>query len=444
MKKNKKKKDEKVQTDVKKERSENNFLGNAESVRSSAQNSNERECISPKSIFNESAPDSHEKFSYKKVLILVAFAIVLYWGLNHVSLIFHYIGVFFGLISPLLAGGAIAFVINTILVPIEKLWALCFGKIKNKTALKILQKLKRIVCLVLSTLFVFGIVCGLLFIVLPEIIITIKQFVDLIPSLFLKFETHIAEISEFLERYNIILPEINFNADKIIDFLNTLLSENGQRMIDATVGITASFFSSVFNSILSLVFAFYVLAQKEKLAQKLCTIIYAIIKKERADKLVKISTLSNNAFTKFITGQVIEAFIIGVLCFLGMKFFGMPYAAVVSVIIGTTALIPIFGAFIGAGLGAFLILSVDLMQAVWFIVFIIVLQQIESNIIYPRVVGQSIGLPGILVLTAVTVGGAMFGLVGIILGIPVCSVLYLIFNEFVSKRIEEKKSKNNS
>lgn len=444
MKKNKKKKDEKIQTDVKEERPESNSSGNTESVRSSVQNSNERERILPKSIFIESDPDSHEKFSYKKVLILVAFAIVLYWGLNHMSLIFHYIGVFFSLISPLLAGGAIAFVINTVLVPIEKLWAFCFGKIKNEKALKVLQKLKRVVCLVLSTLFVFGIVCGLLFIVLPEIIITIKQFVDLIPSLFSKAETHVAEISEFLERYNVILPEINFNTDKIIDFFNTLLSENGQNMIDATVGITTSFFSSVFNSILSLVFAFYVLAQKEKLAQKLCTIIYAVIKKERADKIVKMATLTNNAFTKFVTGQVIEAVVIGVLCFLGMKIFGMPYAAVVSVIIGTTALIPIFGAFIGAGLGAVLILSVDFMQAVWFIVFIVVLQQIESNIIYPRVVGKSIGLPGILVLTAVTVGGAMFGFVGIILGVPVCSVLYCIFNEFVSKRIEEKNAENNS
>lgn len=443
MKKNKKI-SEKAQTDVKEERPESNSASNAESVQNSEQKSNERERFSPKSIFYESDPDSHEKFSYKKVLILVAFAIVLYWGLNHMSLLFHYIGVFFGLVSPLLIGGAIAFVINIVLVPTEKLWELCFGKVKKQNALKIIKRLKRIVCLVLSTLFVFGILCGLLFIVLPEIIVTIKQFVDLIPSLFSKAEVHVAEISQFLERYNIILPEIKFDTDKVIEFLNAMLSENGQRMIDATVGITTSFFSSVFNAILSLVFAFYVLAQKEKLAQKLCKIIYAVIKKERADKIVKMATLSNNAFTKFVTGQVIEAVIIGVLCFAGMKIFAMPYAAVVSVIIGTTALIPIFGAFIGAGLGAVLILSVDFMKAVWFIVFIVVLQQIESNIIYPRVVGKSIGLPGILVLTAVTVGGAVFGFAGIILGVPVCSVLYCIFNEFVEKRIEEKNTENNS
>ncbi|MGN1319588.1 MAG: AI-2E family transporter, partial [Acutalibacteraceae bacterium] len=167
-------------------------------------------------------------------------------------------------------------------------------------------------------------------------------------------------------------------------------------------------------------------------------IVRALFKPDNAKKLIDFTAMTNDIFTKFVTGQLTEACIIGSLCFIGMLIFGMPYAGIISVLIGFTALIPIFGAFIGTGIGAFLILLENPLKAFWFVVFIIVLQQLEGNLIYPRVVGKSVGLPGIWVLTAVTIGGGLFGVLGMLFSVPVCSVLYVLFRKFVNKRVKDE------
>ena len=186
------------------------------------------------------------------------------------------------------------------------------------------------------------------------------------------------------------------------------------------------------------VFAFYLLAQKEKLGRQVKKASNAILKPKPAQNLTNVTKLTNSVFTKFITGQFTDACIIGVLCFIGMLIFRMPYAAIISVLIGFTALIPIFGAFIGAGVGAFLILLESPVKAFWFIVFIIILQQIEGNLIYPKVVGKSVGLPGIWVLVAVTVGGSLAGVLGMLFSVPVSTVLYVLFKEFVNNKTKEQ------
>ena len=178
-------------------------------------------------------------------------------------------------------------------------------------------------------------------------------------------------------------------------------------------------------------------AQKEGFGRQAKKSALAIFGAERAKKIVSFADFTNNVFTKFVTGQLTEACIIGVLCFVGMSIFRMPYAGIVSILVGFTALIPIFGAFIGTGIGAFLILLENPIKAFWFIVFIIVLQQLEGNLIYPRVVGKSVGLPGIWVLAAVTIGGGLFGVVGMLFSVPVCSVMYVLFREFVNKKNKE-------
>ena len=274
--------------------------------------------------------------------------------------------------------------------------------------------------------------------IVPELKNTFLTLADKLPAFIEKLQAWFNELSEFLANYNVTLPEIKFEADKILDFANSFITNSGQAVLDKTVGITTSIFSAVFNVVLAFVFAFYVLGQKEKLGKKLRQILYATMKEKKADTVIKVASLSNTTFMKFVTGQLVEAFVIGILCFIGMLIFRMPYAAVISVLVGVTALIPMFGAFIGTALGAILILSVDFMTSVWFIVFLIILQQVETNLIYPRVVGKQIGLPGILVLASVTLGGGMFGFIGILLGVPVCSVLYSVFNEFVAMRLENK------
>ena len=153
-----------------------------------------------------------------------------------------------------------------------------------------------------------------------------------------------------------------------------------------------------------------------------------------AKKVIEFTNLTNKVFTKFVTGQLTEACIIGTLCLVGMLIFGMPYAVIISVLIGFTALIPIFGAFIGTAIGAFLILLESPIKALWFVIFIIVLQQLEGNLIYPKVVGKSVGLPGIWVLSAVTIGGGMFGIIGMLFSVPICSIVYVIFRRYVNRK----------
>ena len=213
--------------------------------------------------------------------------------------------------------------------------------------------------------------------------------------------------------------------------------------IDTTVNITTSIVAAMVDIVLGIVFAVYLLSQKEKLGKQAKKSTRAILGDERSKRFLDITSLANKVFTKFVTGQVTEACIIGVLCFIGMLIFRMPYAAIISVLVGFTALIPIFGAFIGTGIGAFLILLESPIKAIWFVLFIIVLQQLEGNLIYPRVVGKSVGLPPIWVLAAVTIGGGLFGIPGMLFGVPVCSVMYVLFKEFVNKQNNQKVKQEN-
>ncbi len=378
-----------------------------------------------------------KKLGIRGILLVVTFAIFLYWALNNLSSIGSAIKAVISLLSPFIIGFAIAFIINAVLVPLEKAWNRIFNGAKEKPK-DIAKKLKRPVCLVLSTVIVIGVIFAIIFMVIPELKVTISAFADKLPGFISKLNVWFTQLSEILAKYKIELPETTFNADKILDALNSFITKRGEFVLDKTVDITSSIFSVIFNTVLAFVFSMYLLSQKEKVSKKATGILYATMRRKNADLIIRICSLTNSTFTKFVTGQLTEAVIIGFLCFIGMLLFDMPYAPVISVLIGATALIPIFGAFIGTAIGAVLILSVDFMTAVWFVVFIIVLQQLESNLIYPRVVGKSVGLPGILVLSAVTLGGGLFGFVGILLGVPVCSVLYCIFNEFIAKRLEEK------
>ena len=214
----------------------------------------------------------------------------------------------------------------------------------------------------------------------------------------------------------------------------SLINDRGSGIITVTWGATTSLLSGVVNVLLAFVFAMYLLAQKEAVCTHLKRLVTTVLPRQKAQRVLYIAKLSNQTFTNFISGQTIEAVIIGVLCFIGMLIFKMPYAGVVSVIVGATALVPVFGAWLGGGFGAFLILLTEPVKALWFIVFIVVLQQLEGNLIYPKVVGKSVGLPGILVLMAVTIGGGAFGVLGMLLCVPVCAVLYSLYCEFLHKK----------
>ncbi len=366
----------------------------------------------------------------KYVLLIITFTFVLFWIATNAEKAIGVIEKVITLFSPFLVGLCLAFVINTILVPFEKIW----DKIPSKKGGKIRDKLKRPVCLILSTLIVVGVVFAIIFMLIPELINTVSSLIKMLPDFAKKLEGWWVDLRVMLEHYNIVLPALDFDTSKVLDTLNTFISNYGEKFINTTVNITTTIVTFVVNLVLAFVFSIYLLSQKETIGRQTKKVLFAVFRNEKVEKLLDVASLSNQSFSRFVAGQLLEAVIIGILCFIGMLIFRMPYAGVISVLVGFTALIPVFGAFIGTAVGAFLILLVNPMKALWFIVFIIVLQQVEGNLIYPKVVGKSVGLPGIWVLVAVTVGGGAFGISGMLFGVPVCSVIYVLLKEFVAKR----------
>ncbi|MBQ2903979.1 MAG: AI-2E family transporter [Clostridia bacterium] len=375
------------------------------------------------------------KKTFKMIAAVAAFIILIYWGLNNTDKVSFLFGKIFTVAEPFILGFAIAFVINVLLRPLEKLWDKIFRKSKSSVP----QKLRRPLCLILSTVIMFGLVFALLFLVIPEFKNTFEAIAKSFPQYLKKAEGWLTGLVGFAESHGFTLPEFSFDIEKIMNLLGSAINSSG--IVDKTLNITGSIVSGIVNLVVALAFSFYLLAQKEKLSESSKKTLYAFFKKEKVDRLLGFIRLTDQTFTNFVTGQLTEAVIIGVLCFIGMLIFGMPYAAVISVLVGTTALIPVFGAFIGTGIGAFLILFVNPMKAIWFIVFIVILQQLEGNLIYPKVVGKSVGLPGIWVLTAVTIGGNLMGVIGILLSVPACAVLYTLLRQAVGNRLDKKNLK---
>lgn len=371
----------------------------------------------------------------KKILLLIAFAVFLFWGLTNYTILFGVARKVFGVLLPFVLGLSIAFILTVILRPAERLWDLVWKK-KNRG--KVL-KAKRPVCLLLTVGFVTGIILILLFMVVPEIIRTAGSIAEEMPGYIASLQEKWKVLAEKFRLTSAELPKIEFDKEKIMASLVEFAKKGGASFFTKAYGMTASFFSGIFSLTMGIVFAMYVLLQKEKLGAQTKRLMRAFIPEKHADAILRVAGVSNKVFSNFVKGQLTEAAIIGVLCFIGMSIFSFPYAVAISALVGFTALIPIFGAFIGTGVGAFLILIDNPKKALFFILFILVLQQLEGDLIYPRVVGDSVGLPGIWVFSAVAIGGSLFGIMGILLSVPICSVLYTLLRQSVDKRLERKR-----
>lgn len=368
----------------------------------------------------------------RRLMLLITFALVLAWGINNPAQVGGIVGRLFGLIAPFLLGFCFAFVLNIILRPLERLWNRLWRK--SKSPLK--QKLRRPVCLIFSLLLLFGVVAAVFLVLVPQMRETILSISAMVPQSVEKTEQWWAELSAFLSRFGAYLPELNLDEEKIISTVTDFIARYASTMANKTIDITRSIFKVFFNIIMALIVSFYVLGQKELYGRNCRRAIRAVMKPAQADRFLDVVSLVDRSFNSYVTGQMTEAVILGCLCCVGMLVFRFPYAPVISVVIGFTALIPIFGAWVGGAVGAFLIVFVSPMKAVWFIVFLVILQQLENNLIYPKVVGKSVGLPGIWVLAAVTIGGGAFGILGMLLGVPTCAVIYTLGKEFVKRRTE--------
>ena len=371
-----------------------------------------------------------DKNNVLKILFIIFVSILFLISLWNLSLIISWVGKVFSVLSPFIIGLCMAFIIN---IPLRIIENKLFARLNQKGG-KTWLKLKRPISLLLSILMLLLLIFLLLLIIIPQFKEAFEDFIIALPGYMDALDARISEIvGNITGDPNKLDISINWEtiSATIIDFIHSTDTDT----IGITVDIISGLFGVVFDAILGFVFSIYILASKETLGRHFRSFLYSIIKKNRADRFLSIMSMSGESFSKFVVGQCTEAVIIGVLCGIGMLIFGMPYVPVISCIIAVTALIPVFGAFIGTAAGAFIILLESPVQALWFIVYIIILQQLETNLIYPRVVGKSVGLPGILVLLSVTIGGGFFGAFGMLVSVPICSVLYTLIQEWVGKRL---------
>lgn len=371
---------------------------------------------------------------YLKWLGIAVISIVLFGMINNIDKTTAVLSFIFKVLSPIFIGILIALILN---IPVSLFENKVFGRLTRKNG-KIWSKIKRAVSIILSLACFFLITSILLSYILPEFIRTCQGFIEKAPK-------YLDDLTITLREWVVTLhlpiaPEsINLSYDVVTDWLASNLGENSTDIFHTTLNTAITLFTSVWNVILGFILSIYIVASKESLTKMLKGFLLATMTREKAESVISVSRLSKNAFEGFVTGQCIEVLLIGVLTFIGMSIFRLPYALMVSCIIAVSAFIPIFGAIIGAVIGAFLILLVDPIKAVWFLVFIILLQQIESNVIYPRIMGQQIGLPSLWVLVSVILGGEFFGIPGIIISVPLCSVGYTLLHEWILKRLREKR-----
>lgn len=366
----------------------------------------------------------------KTIMELILFTVIVIFAFINISYIWIFIKYVIKIFMPFIIGAMMAFVLNVLLNVVENK---IFKKLNQKNT-KTWQKIKRPISLVTTFIMIIALIALILGLIIPQLKNTVELFTE-------NFDSYKTESVELLEKVGIKqenINELNKNLENLKDEVTNYVNENKNEIMQTTVGVATSVFGTITSIVLGIVFAIYILLKKEDLTRQFKKLTKAYLPEKKQKTLEEISSLSNKTFGNFVSGQCMEALIIGVLCFIGMLILQIPYAATISVLVGFTALIPVFGAFIGTAVGAFLILMVDPGNALIFIIFIIILQQLEGNLIYPKVVGNSVGLPGIWVMVAVTVGASIAGILGMLLSVPICSILYSIVRTKVNNRIDQK------
>lgn len=369
-----------------------------------------------------------------RIFKIAAGIILFYVGLQNLSAVMGAVKVVYGLLSPFVIGAAIAFILN---VPMRFVERTLFGWLERKKERK--PKFIRPISLVITLALVVGVIFIVMFIIGPELGQTIKAAIDQAIPFFQDLQVKLLELFAEYPDIESWIQELTIDWQSLGQKLLTFAGSGVGSIVNSTFSVATSIVSGVVNFVMAFIFAIYLLLQKEKLGRQVKQILYAVLKEQTADRILSIGQLSGETFSKFLSGQCLEAVILGTMFVIAMSILRFPYALMIGVLIAFTALIPVFGAFIGCVIGAFLILIVDPMQAFWFIILFVVLQQIEGNLIYPHVVGGSIGLPSIWVLVAVSLGGSVMGVAGMLVFIPGFSVLYTLLREYVYKRLAAKK-----
>ena len=366
----------------------------------------------------------------KKWIILVLVGVLAFWGLNNLELIFDVLGNIYRVFSPFILGFVLAYILN---IPMMKVEYLLKKVIPDKYEDKY-SGLIRLVSIILSILLLVLIIAFVGFLLIPELIENIESLMNNIPAF---IESSKDWVINLLDKYPDVQREIEVmfaesgNVSGIVSSIFTYI-------INGIVGFVSGFVGGFVYIFTGIIFAIYMLCQKEYLVEGIKRLVYAFTDKRKANKIMDISKLTNKTFSKFISGQCVEAVILGTIMFVVCLLGRFPYALIIGVLTAITALVPIFGAFIACGVGAVLIAITNPLQALIFIAVFVIIQQIEGNVIYPKVVGKSVGLSPLWTLLAITVGGNLCGVVGMIIGLPLASVVYAIGKESIKKKLDRK------
>ena len=364
-----------------------------------------------------------------RIFLGVSGCIILYWLLHETERVEHFFGFITDLLAPFVVGGVLAFILN---VPMRAFESSLLKKIANKNVKRVLSVILTFIAMILVLALVF-------WLLIPQIIDTVNSLLPSLRSFLVRAEkfiyTSLEDNPQLLDWFKSNTEMGTGSLENIIERILKTVGSSVTTIVGGAVSVIGVVFNGVFNAVISIVFAIYCLFQKETLSRQGRKLLYAFLKERTADRVIRVLRLTNATFSNFLSGQCVEVCILGAMFAVCMAIFGMPYIPLISVLIAVTAFIPIVGAWTGCVLGAFLILVKDPILAFWFVVMFLAIQQIENNMIYPRVVGTSVGLSGMWVLIAVSVGGELMGVVGMFLMIPLVSVVYTLLTEHTNKKL---------
>lgn len=369
-----------------------------------------------------------KELNMKNIIIIILVTILSFWAINNLKTVGNVITTIFNVMMPFILGGVIAFILN---IPMSRIEKLLKKKIKNKDGLV------RTISITLSLIVLILLLSFIALLIVPLLVDNIKNLIDNVPMLIEETKVFVLDL---VNKYPDVQQEIALSFNETANFEN-IVSNILNYLVNGAIGFISSLVSGFITFFTGIIFAIYMLSQKEYLIRISKKMVYSFFDKNKAKKIIEMGSLANKTFSKFILGQCSEAIILGTIMFVVCTLCKFPYALIIAVLTTITALIPIFGAFIAAGVGVILIAMSNPLQALCFIIVFLIIQQVEGNLIYPRVVGKSVELSPMWTLFAAIIGGNLFGIIGMLLGLPIASILYAVIKNFVNNRLEEKKIK---
>lgn len=383
-----------------------------------------------------------DRKNVRTILLIIAFAVLLYTAAQNLASVYGAVRTVWRVFGVVITGLAMAFVLNVPLKLFEN--RVFYGMSEDRRPL--VRKLRRPVSLVFALVVSLGLIGILIAVVLPQLTATVAEVAARLPEY---ISSAVNWLNDFLAGFGIEIESLkNFTVDweKVFSELTTYLKEgsanvDGSSVVDTVTGVGTSVVSTVMNTFLGLVVAVYILAQKERIGRFTRRCIDAFLPQKAASGLARIASMASETFSNFVAGQLADSCILGILCYICMRIFRFPYPEVISVVIGVTSLVPMVGSFIGEVIGALLILIVSPLKALLFVVMVLAIQQVDGAFIYPRIVGRSVGLPGVAVFCAVIDGGNVAGVIGAMIGVPVCALIYALLREAVDARLRRREEK---